>query len=100
MNGLRGPGLALAEELARHAGAPGRLGYDLLICPPAPLLCLLADALRGSDVALGGQDCHSARTGAHTGDLSAEMLKDAGCVYVIVGHSERRADHGESDALV
>ncbi len=100
MNGLRGPGLTLAGELARRAAEPGKLGCELLICPPAPLLCLLADALRGSGVALGGQDCHSARSGAHTGDLSAEMLKDAGCAYVIVGHSERRADHGESDALV
>src|SRR5205823_1626668 len=73
---------------------------DLLICPPATLVASFASRARGSVVAIGGQDCHPEPTGAHTGDISAEMLKDAGAWFVIVGHSERRADHGESNALV
>ena len=100
MNGLRDPGVALARELATRAGAAGPLGYDLLVCPPTPLLVPVGEAIRGSAIGLGGQDCHSERAGAHTGDISAEMLEDAGCGYVLVGHSERRADHGESDATV
>ncbi len=105
MNGLRDPGAALARELAARelatrAGAAGPLGYDLLVCPPAPLLVPVGEALRDSVIALGGQDCHSERAGAHTGDISAEMLVDAGCSYVLAGHSERRAEHGESDATV
>ena len=100
MNGLRDPGVALARELAARAGAAGPLGYDLLVCPPTPLLVPVGEAIRGSAIGLGGQDCHSERAGAHTGDISAEMLEDAGCGYVLVGHSERRADHGESDATV
>ncbi|MEE9208938.1 MAG: triose-phosphate isomerase, partial [Kiloniellales bacterium] len=100
MNGLRETGVALARDLAERMRAAGPLGYDLLVCPPAPLLFPVGEAIRGSAIALGGQDCHGARAGAHTGDVSAEMLKDAGCDYVIVGHSERRADHGESDATV
>ncbi len=71
---------------------------EVLICPPATLVA--AAAARSGKVAIGGQDCHSAASGAHTGDVSADMLKDAGATYVILGHSERRADHGESDALV
>ncbi len=105
MNGLRDPGVALARELAARelaarAGAAGPLGYDLLVCPPTPLLVPVGEAIRGSAIGLGGQDCHSERAGAHTGDISAEMLADAGCSYVLVGHSERRADHGEDDATV
>ena len=100
MNALREAGVALARDLAERMRAAGPLGYDLLVCPPAPLLFPVGEAIRGSAIALGGQDCHGARAGAHTGDISAEMLKDAGCDYVIVGHSERRADHGESDATV
>ncbi len=100
MNGLRDPGVALARKLAARACAAGPLGYDLLVCPPAPLLIPVGEALRGSAIGLGGQDCHNERAGARTGDISAEMLEDAGCGYVLVGHSERRADHGESDATV
>ena len=105
MNMLHEDGLELARELAHRAVAASRapadhLACELLICPPATLLALLGEALAGSAIALGGQDCHGAAMGAHTGDLSAEMLKDAGCSHVIVGHSERRSDHGESDATV
>jgi triosephosphate isomerase len=73
---------------------------DLVICPPATALALVAAELAGSAVGVGGQDCHVKAEGAHTGDISAAMLKDAGARYVIVGHSERRADHGETDAIV
>jgi triosephosphate isomerase len=71
-----------------------------MICPPATLIAPLAREVAGSRLLVGGQDCHAKASGAHTGDISAEMLKDAGAVAVIVGHSERRADHGERDAEV
>jgi triosephosphate isomerase (TIM) len=99
MNGLKADGLALARELRRRAQDEPP-GCDLLVCPPATLLLAVADLLAGSVIALGGQDCHTAQMGAHTGDVSAAMLKDAGCRQVILGHSERRTEHGESDALV
>ena len=73
---------------------------DILICPPATLLAQAASACTGSEMRVGGQDCHAAVSGAHTGDVSAAMLREAGASHVILGHSERRADHGESDALV
>ena len=91
MNGLA---VAAAEIDAIAVGAPE--GPELLICPPATLLSRLA----GRGVALGGQDCHAAANGAHTGDISAEMLSDAGASAVVLGHSERRADHGETDGAV
>jgi triosephosphate isomerase (TIM) len=103
MNGMRSDGLALAAELARRSlAAQGaeKPRCELLVCPPASLLGPVSEALSGSGIALGGQDCHPAPKGAFTGDISAEMLADAGCRYVIVGHSERRQGHGESDALV
>lgn len=100
MNGLRAAGLALAEDLAGRARAAAPLAWDMLLCPPAQLLPPVQAAIRDSGLFLGGQDCHSAPSGAHTGDISAEMLKDAGCAYVILGHSERRGDHGESSDLV
>ena len=99
MNGLKADGLALARALAERAKTDP-VACDLLVCPPATLLMAAAAALAGSPIALGGQDCHTDAKGAHTGDLSAAMLKDAGCRFVILGHSERRTDHGESDALV
>ncbi len=99
MNSRKADGLALARCLAERARASAPAA-ELLICPPATLLALVAEAVARSPVALGGQDCHPEPSGAHTGDVSAEMLADLGCRYVIVGHSERRADHGESDALV
>jgi triosephosphate isomerase len=98
MNGLKS---SLGEFEAMLAGA-GALAAkaDLLVCPPATLIAAFADKARGSKLAVGGQDCHPKPSGAHTGDISAEMLADAGASAVIVGHSERRADHGEGDALV
>ena len=99
MNGLRA---SSAEFEAMLAGAPGVAAKaDLLVCPPATLIAAFAEKARGSrTIAIGAQDCHPKASGAHTGDLSAEMLADAGASAIIVGHSERRADHGESDALV
>lgn len=73
---------------------------DALICPPFTLLSQAAMALNGSAIALGAQDCHANASGAHTGDVSADMIMDLGCSYIIVGHSERRADHGETNAVV
>src|SRR6267154_4370105 len=98
MNGLKA---SLAEFEAMLAGAGPLAGKaDLLVCPPATLITAFADKARGSKLAVGAQDCHPKVSGAHTGDLSAEMLADAGAAAIIVGHSERRAEHGESDALV
>jgi len=90
----------LAGALADNLSDSGDGGFDLLLCPPAPLLSAARTAIGLSAISLGGQDCHPAEQGAHTGDVSVAMLVDAGCSYVIVGHSERRADHGENDALV
>ena len=70
------------------------------LCPPGPLVPIVGWVIREGKVALGAQDCHPKEKGAHTGDTSAWLLKDVGCKYVIVGHSERRADHGETDAQV
>jgi triosephosphate isomerase len=73
---------------------------DILVCPPATIIRRVKAVLKGSKVKVGGQDCHAAASGAHTGDISAEMLKDCGATYVIVGHSERRTNHKETDATV
>jgi len=97
MHGTLAEARARAEAVA--AGAAG-LQADLLVCPPALHVAPVARALRGLAVAVGGQDCHAAAKGAHTGDISAPMLADAGATQVILGHSERRADHAESDAVV
>jgi triosephosphate isomerase (TIM) len=99
MNMLRADGVALARELAALARG-GTPRCDLLACPPATILHAVGEALAGSGVALGGQDCAPAEKGAFTGDISAAMLKDVGCGYVILGHSERRHGHGESDAEI
>jgi triosephosphate isomerase len=99
MNGLQGPGLAELRRLARQARSEAP-ACDVLVCPPATLLAPAAKALADSPLALGAQDCHAAASGAHTGDDSAVLLADAGCRYVIVGHSERRRDHGEGDVAV
>src|SRR5882724_542245 len=98
MNGLKS---ALGEFEAMIAGAGALAGKaDLLVCPPATLIAGFAGKAGGSKLAVGAQDCHPKASGAHTGDLAAEMLADAGASAIIVGHSERRADHGESDVLV
>jgi triosephosphate isomerase (TIM) len=99
MNGLTA---SLSEIRAmRDAVDRGACGVaEVLVCPPATLLARAASILNGGKLALGAQDCHPAPSGAFTGDISAEMIKDAGGAYVIVGHSERRAGHGETDALV
>ena len=98
MNGLKS---SLAEfEAMREGAASLAARADLLVCPPATLIAGFADQAKGSKLAVGAQDCHPMASGAHTGDLSAEILADAGARAIIVGHSERRADHGESDALV
>ncbi len=99
MNGLVADAEALAGDLAERyrAASPG---FDMLVCPPAPLVGTVRAAIAGSGVALGGQDCHAEASGAHTGDTAAEMLADLGCSHVIVGHSERRQDHGETDEQV
>ena len=89
--------LAEVETLMRDCAS---VGVDILICPPATLLHPMAERVGQGPVALGGQDCHAKESGAHTGDISAEQLRDAGASHVIVGHSERRADHGETDAAV
>lgn len=99
MNGLVADGLALARAVAEGA-AKTALSCDLLVCPPVTIVARIADTLKGTVVAVGGQDCHPKVSGAHTGDVSAAMLKDGGATFVIVGHSERRADHAETDAIV
>ncbi len=97
MNLLRDEALALAGSL-RHG--IGDVAADLLICPPAITLPVVARSLLGTPIAVGGQDCHQAASGAHTGDISAAMLRDAGARWVILGHSERRQNHGETDETV
>ena len=96
MNGTRA---ALAEAQALTAAHPAP-ACEMLLCPPATLVAALAAQAKGTALMTGGQDCHPKASGAHTGDISAPMLKDAGATHVILGHSERRADHGETDALV
>src|SRR5262245_6682976 len=95
MNGLKAEAKELKAMIKAAAKAPG-YGCDLLICPPAPLIPVFAEAGKGGAVKIGAQDCHAKASGAHTGDISAETLKDAGAKAIIVGHSERRQDHGES----
>jgi triosephosphate isomerase (TIM) len=97
MNGLRESAVKLASELADAAPS---LSCDLVICPPFPLLYPLGLVLDGTDVALGAQDCHAAVSGAFTGDVAAPMVAETGARYVIVGHSERRQYHNETDAMV
>lgn len=97
MNGLR---TALLEVESMIAGARALGRVDLAICPPATLASQVGDVLQGSPIGLGGQDCHAKANGAFTGDVSAEMWADLGARFVIVGHSERRQHHGETDAIV
>ena len=97
MNGFRA---SLAEiEAIAAAAASEASGTDILICPPATLIAQAVAQVAGR-IAIGAQDCHSESSGAHTGDISAEQIRDAGATFVIVGHSERRADHGETVEVV
>lgn len=95
MNGLQ----ADLGEIRQLLESPAP-SVDVLICPPATLLASMADLCQSGWIMAGAQDCHSAASGAHTGDISAAMLADSGASHVILGHSERRADHGETDAQV
>ncbi len=99
MNGLKA---SLNEINAMAAGYDAALKArcDMLVCPPATLLFAMAHGALGSGIAVGAQDCHPNPNGAHTGDIAAEMIADAGATFVIVGHSERRTDHAETDAIV
>ena len=99
MNGLSADSIALATEIKAAVKSKKR-NCEFLVCPPFTMLATVKKALRGVKVALGAQDCHFNEKGAHTGDVSPLMLTDLGCSYVILGHSERRADHGESNELV
>jgi triosephosphate isomerase len=100
MNGLRAEGLALAKGVADGLKQAGWGDREVLVCPPVTLILAVAEAVKTSGLLVGGQDCHLKASGAHTGDVAAEMLRDCGASHVIVGHSERRADHGETDAVV
>jgi triosephosphate isomerase len=91
---MNGTGADLAELAALAQSLP-KAATEVLICPPATLIHRAAKAVAGSAIAIGGQDCHPAEAGAHTGDISAGMLRDAGASHVILGHSERREDHGD-----
>ncbi|MGF1627218.1 MAG: triose-phosphate isomerase [Alphaproteobacteria bacterium] len=98
MNMMRADGRALAAAVAKGASAEGRSA--VVLCPPATLIAEVVAAVAGSRVTVGGQDCHPAASGAHTGDIAAPMLADLGCTHVIVGHSERRQDHDEDNFAV
>ena len=97
MHCLMQEAVALAKGVAAGAGG---IAAELLVCPTALHVAAVASALKGSDVSVGGQDCHAARQGAHTGDIAAPMLRDAGATFVILGHSERRQNHHETDAEI
>jgi triosephosphate isomerase len=99
---MNGTAASLGELAAIGHGFMGPLdaGTEALVCLPATLLARASELVSGTPLRVGGQDCHAKQSGAHTGDIAAEMLKDAGASHVIVGHSERRTDHGETDAVV
>ena len=97
MNGLTSS-IGELEKIVAGARTLGKV--DVMVCPPATLIASFAKTARGTPVAIGGQDCHPLACGPHTGDIAAEMLRDAGAQAVIVGHSERRRDHGETDPMV
>ena len=100
MNGLKKDVRSLAGGLASRVKKLNNPTFEMLVCPPAPLVGLVSEVVKGSGIAVGGQDCHDREAGAHTGDISAALLKSMGCKYVIVGHSERRTDHAETDKVV
>lgn len=90
----------LIAEIAAGYGSDLQAKVGLLVCPPAVFIPMAVEAAKSNGIAVGGQDCHAKASGAHTGDVAAAMLAEAGATYVIVGHSERRADHGETDGTV
>jgi triosephosphate isomerase len=96
---MNGTASSLSEVAALLQAHPAP-ACEMLLCPPATLLGAMAATAKGTALQVGGQDCHAKASGAHTGDISAAMLRDAGASHVILGHSERRADHGETDAQV
>jgi triosephosphate isomerase len=100
MNGTPASAEALAAELIARVRSATSLLPGIVLCPPAPLIPAVLGVTKATAVAVGGQDCHAKEKGAHTGDVSATLLAQLGCTFVIVGHSERRADHGETDAVV
>ena len=100
MYGRLTSGLVLARDIADMAERARPLNFDLVICPPATLTWAVSEAVLGTPVTIGAQDCHTATHGAYTGDISAAMFTDLGCRYIILGHSERRQAHGESSELV
>jgi triosephosphate isomerase (TIM) len=99
MNGLR-ESLNEAASICKAVAAGGAGKAEIVVCPPATLLMAVTAICEGTKVGVGGQDCHAEASGAFTGDISAEMLKDAGATYVILGHSERRAGHHETNEQV
>ena len=100
MNGQTADGLSLASGLANCFDGADASGFEMVICPPYTLLGAIQAVISGTPVSLGAQNCHAAEKGAHTGDISTGMLFDIGCSHVIVGHSERRTDCGETDGDV
>ena len=97
---MNGTGDDVEEVRALIDACPAPKKTDIVICPPATLIHRMSEIAMGSSVQIGGQDCHPKDAGAHTGDISAPMLRDAGANFVIVGHSERRTDHRETDIMV
>lgn len=100
MNGKSAEVSSLAGDLAGRCADAGDTAFDMLVCPPFTLISQVAAAAGDSGLFVGAQDCHTAEKGAHTGDIAADMLADLGCSHVILGHSERRTDHGETSELV
>ena len=100
MNGLKKDATKLASNLAKRMININKLKLDIVVCPPSPLLGLVADALKGSGIKIGSQDNSYAKSGAYTGDTSPLLLKNIGCSFAIVGHSERRTIHDEDDKIV
>lgn len=96
MNGL----ISSQAEIEALKGLTGGATCDIVVCPPLTLIDRAVERVKGSKLVIGAQDCHSQQSGAHTGDVSAEMLADIGARYVILGHSERRVSHGEDDEIV
>jgi triosephosphate isomerase (TIM) len=100
MNGLLADSRERAEKLTAAVKGGDSSSFDMVLCPPATLIAMVAATLKDSPIRCGGQDCHAEASGAYTGDISAQMLKDLGCAYVIVGHSERRQYHKETSEQV